>query len=97
MGEKETRKRRAGRPAEVGLFHSRGMRGDLLSLPLRLLHDISIFVNANGLRNFAVHPGGHQVCAFVFLFFPPLPLPLPLLLFLLRRRIVTRLRFASGN
>lgn len=77
MGEKETRKRRAGRPAEVGLFHSRGMRGDLLSLPLRLLHDISIFVNANGLRNFAVHPGGHQVCAFVFLF-SPLPFPPPL-------------------
>lgn len=45
--------------------------GDLLlSLPLRLLHDISIFVNANGLRNFAVHPGGHQVCVFVFFFSP---------------------------
>lgn len=40
--------------------------------PLRLLHDISIFVNANGLRNFAVHPGGHHVCVFVFFFLPPL-------------------------
>lgn len=58
--------------------------GDLLlSLPLRLLHDISIFVNANGLRNFAVHPGGHQVCVFVFFFFPLpfFPLPLPPLFF----------------
>lgn len=77
MKKKETREN-LGRPAELGLFHSKRDAGNSFSpppsppSPLRLLHDISIFVNANGLRNFAVHPGGHHVCVFVFFFLPPL-------------------------
>lgn len=80
MKKKETREN-LGRPAELGLFHSKRDAGNSFSppppspSPPRLLHDISIFVNANGLRNFAVHPGGHHVCVFVFFFpspyFPP--------------------------
>lgn len=77
--KKKREKTSTGQPR---LFHSERDGGNLLSSSSfyffsspspRLLHDISIFVNANGLRNFAVHPGGHHVCVFVF--FSPSVLP----------------------